>query len=810
MEEYGVVLNAKIDKFKSNMNKISNMMKDFSKEAKENFTTGVNLDVSEAEKEIKRLETYIEKTSKDIEFYQQKMAKGIDYSANLKKSNENLEKAKNELNALNKDLSTINTTPFGILGSTINNLKNTFIGIGTSIKSAFGKENLKTIEDYVNSVAKTELESKLLIQHLKGVKEEMEKSSGYKFKDDEEFLRVLKETNQEFKDMGKNSRSAGNGVSSMMTNGVKSLKRFALSLFGIQSIWRALSKATSTYMSQNKELQSKIQGVWNALGTLVGPIVEALANVFLKLVGYINVVTKALFNFDIIAKANANTLKKYREQMSKTVSGIDELTNINQNQNEGPQGLIKEEDLDLDPKIIKGLQDVSKWLKDNWDWLDKVLIAFGLVFGASAVAGWLNNIGKLLGVGGVAGGVGGTGLLGLASTLGWLAGMTALTIEIAIAYKYTKEWIDTSNNQEEATKQNTKLDKNIMNIIEDNKKMADSYKKGDVELNKYINSIETQIEQQAQTIRENQEWYDSLSPVEKVIESVTGNMYAHQKQTEEAGKEIDRLIDIYGQYYAQGKLTNKQVAYYNELLKYQNGEYRDSGVVLDSNASKYIYLTSQIQDTAKERQKDLDIIKQQDGAYGALGNAMDTLSYRNFDTLRGRIVNNKEALQVFGITVDDARRKLQDLTNGHWKASFTLEVYAQINAEALRRAVERVKQSSSSASGSVMGSMTNAFTEEVERLLRMLSGLGSYKIGTDLVKSDGLAYIHAGEQIVPAKAVSGGWTGGSNEETNDLLRTLIDTLEQKQFSASIGQDEVGRASVNYIRNQNRIMGGSVI
>ena len=760
-EKLSVTISAKIDGFKSSMDKVSNMMKEFGREAKENFNTGINIDVDKTKEEIKRLEDFIERTSKDIEYYQEKISKGFDYSSQLIKSNKNLEEAQKTLNNLKKDVEVVDTKPMGILGNIMQNLKNTFTNVGRSIKASFSGEAKEDIEIINKSLQET----------------------------------------------GKAGKSAGNGLTSMFGNGIKSLKRFALSLFGIQSIWRVLSKATSTYMSQNKELTSKIQGVWNALGTLVGPIVEALANVFLKLIGYLNVVTKSLFNFDIIAKANANTLKKYREQI-KAVSGLDELTNLNQD-NQGPQGLIDEDAMNLDPKIVKGLQDISEWLKDNWDWLDKVLIAFGLVFGASAVAGWLKNIGSLLGIAGT-NGVGGAGLMGLASTLGWLAGLTALTVEIAIIYTYGKEAYETDKNEIGAIEDNEKLDDGILEIIKDNNKKAKTYKQNNTELNKYINSIQNEIKSNAQVIRDNQEWWNGLDAVQKVTATLTGKLSAKEQESKKAGERIKELTAIYGEYYARGQLTTQQIAFYNELLEYQNKKVEDNGTVIDKLGDKYGDLTDNIDKTAEARKDDIEIVKQEEGAYASLGSAMGRLNYVDFSTLQNKIDYQKQKLAEFGITADEAKQKLQQLTSGNWVATLSFEVYAKINAEALKKAVERVKQSSAGASGSVMGFMTNAFTEELEKLLRMLSGIGSYKIGTDLVKSDGLAYIHAGEQIVPADAVKGGWSGGNSQETNNLLRELIEVVYEEEFSANISPDDVGKASVNYIRNQNRIRGGSVI
>lgn len=810
-EKYGVELQLITDKFNSNFNKIKNMMKEFSIEAKKNFTTGVNIDTDRTEKELDTLERKIkesvEVSKKQLEelnnakvdlseLYNKRdsgLFKGVargelenniiskqsqisNLNRQLEISNQTVRNYTSAYRELNGDLERTETK-MGILGTVVGNLKRTFQDISSYIKAGFGKDTKQQIEDI----------------------------------------------NNELNNTGKAGRSAGNGISSMMSNGVKSLKRFALSLFGIQSIWRILSRASSAYLQQNTELASKMQAVWNGLGTLIGPVIDYLADIFLKLIGYINVMTKALFNFDFVAKTNANTLKNYQKQAQKTskaLAGIDELNNISQQTSEdtGPKGLI--EIPELNEGLVKKLQDLSKWLKDNWDWLQKVAEALALAFGAVAIANWVSNIGKLLGFAGV-GGAGGSGLLGLASTLGWIAGLGILAVEIVITYKYIKDLIDTTNDQKDAIEQNDKLDDSITDIVKDQSKETKGYKKGSAELNKYIRSLQEEIESNAKVIEDNKKWYDGLDTAGKIIASVTGVLAKKEQASKKASERIEELTAVYGEYYSAGQLTNKQIAYYNELLKYQDKKVRETVSSVFSLAEKYDGLSGSIYNTSVQNQNNNDIVKQQVGAYSGLGSAISNLSradipeYINalnneknaLGALSGSIINSRNDLSNYGWSIDDVKRRLQELTNSSWYANLDIEIKTTINTEALRRAVERVKQSSSGATGSVMGFMSTSFQQELEKLLRSIRG---YKIGTDLVKSDGLAYIHAGEQIVPAKAVSGGWTGASNEDTNNLLRQLIEVVYEKDFNATISSDDIGKASVNYIRNQNRLRGGSVI
>ena len=99
--------------------------------------------------------------------------------------------------------------------------------------------------------------------------------------------------------------------------GIKSLKRFALSLFSVGSIFAGVSKASSAYLSQNEELAKKLQSVWIGLGSFLEPAINAISNVMLKGLGYLNEFIKALTGVDYIAKANAKALEKQTKAQAK-------------------------------------------------------------------------------------------------------------------------------------------------------------------------------------------------------------------------------------------------------------------------------------------------------------------------------------------------------------------------------------------------------------------------------------------------------------------------------------------------------------
>ena len=50
------------------------------------------------------------------------------------------------------------------------------------------------------------------------------------------------------------------------------MKRFALSLFSIRSIWALVSKASSAYLAQDTELADKLQSVWARIAVQCLPL----------------------------------------------------------------------------------------------------------------------------------------------------------------------------------------------------------------------------------------------------------------------------------------------------------------------------------------------------------------------------------------------------------------------------------------------------------------------------------------------------------------------------------------------------------
>ena len=243
----------------------------------------------------------------------------------------------------------------------------------------------------------------------------------------------LKESMQ---DVGNEADKTTTKISKGFKKGTTTLKRFALSLFGIHSMYRLASRASSAWLSQDTELAQKLQNVWIGLGALVSPVIEKISDLMLKALGYLNEFVKALSGgrIDFIAKANAKAIErqtKAQKELNRQTYDFDEIRK-QQEQNAGVSSGISSGGIsipELDNRLVKKLQDLAKWLRENQELVKGLAIAFGVAFGAYKIASLLSNIGKLIGVASA-----GTGLAGLGAILGTLSQIGVIAIGVSLLY----------------------------------------------------------------------------------------------------------------------------------------------------------------------------------------------------------------------------------------------------------------------------------------------------------------------------------------------------------------------------------------
>lgn len=330
----------------------------------------------------------------------------------------------------------------------------------------------------------------------------------------------------------------------------KSLKRTALALFGVQSVMSVVSKASSTYLSHNQTAQEKINALWVALGNLIGPIIEKIADGILKLVGYLNVFVQTLSNGKIdLTKnmnANANATKKARKEQEKYNASFDEMNTLGSNNTStesSTNGFVMP---GLNTKIVETLKNMAHWLQENWNWLSKVGIALAAVFGVAKISKVIKNIGSLLGVAGK-----GTGLLGLGAILKTIGTIGVVAIGVDLVYKAL-----TGRDLIQDLKEITTGFIDLREAQKQNKEMTEEVHK------KTIDAIDSRNEEIKTLEKGSQEVANYAANLISLIESKSKDM----TKSKEAREEVLKAIEAYKKLYDENKLTDRQIQIFNQDL----------------------------------------------------------------------------------------------------------------------------------------------------------------------------------------------------------------------------------------------------
>lgn len=166
-----------------------------------------------------------------------------------------------------------------------------------------------------------------------------------------------------FKTILAGSKNLGKGFTNTFDNGIKSIKKFALSLLSVRTAFSMISKAMQSYLSYDTQLSDSIQNCWNVLGSLLAPILEYVVTLFSKAVSYINAFVQALTGINLVARANKKAIDsqaKSTKKLSEAQSSLDEFHTINDDTGSGD---------DKKPITVEPV-DMSK-LDFLFDWIEK-------------------------------------------------------------------------------------------------------------------------------------------------------------------------------------------------------------------------------------------------------------------------------------------------------------------------------------------------------------------------------------------------------------------------------------------------------
>lgn len=413
------------------------------------------------------------------------------------------------------------------VNSSINKLKNELKNIDVDEDT----ESFKLWAEYLNDAEK---EAQQLKNQIKGVGEESKK------------------TTNESKKMG--------DVSTWFEKARKSALRFTIGLFGIRSAWSIVTRASSANMSQNEDTANKVASIWTYLGNIFGPVIEKIVSWLQYGIAYINVFVKALTGVDFLAKSIQKTTKATNKELKKTVSSMDEIVNLDLDRGGADTGagtanaLQDIADLQLDPRIVKFLQDVAGGLKTVWDYAktawDFLSEHFGKV-GAGVIVG---GLALLIGSGLAANPV---GLLGVASILALIDTITFVNI-----IKQTDDLKKSVDNMtQKGVENNDKYTESLENIGD---------KLGNLSSDQMLKYLQTQE--------------PLIEGTEDMINSLDREYSWYEKLTGIYDDNMDLLKSYNNEQNAQSKAMQKVIDYYtkeNEKLDKNSIKYQENNKIIE-------------------------------------------------------------------------------------------------------------------------------------------------------------------------------------------------------------------------------------
>lgn len=819
-KEYGVELNLVIDKFKSKMQEAQQILNTAVDEFKTGFKLDIDVDYAKLDEMIAKLKSLvpdvnididkdgkIEIAKRDIGNLRTAIANMTDQSkAEFQQLLTNIQKMSEEVNK--------GSSVFGQLGSsakqTLSNLKGMFGELKDRIAQALNPKNMAS--NFVNKL--------------------------------KEIGNEAKENSKKFIYLRNNIKKFGSDMNKSLSRGISSLKRFALSLFGIQSAYRMVSKAASAYLSYDQELSKSIQNTWAGLGSLLAPVLETLVSLFQKFLAYANAVAKALTGIDFVARANAKAMQnagKSAKSASQAMAGFDELQNLDKSSGGGEVSQI--EMPDIDTSGIDGIVEKIKSLFEAGDYE-----SIGVLIG-NKITEALNNIPwseiqvTALNVGtNIA-----SFLNGSISGTNWETMGNTIAQGINTAINFAYGFITTFNWSEFGTAIGTYLSTSFNNI--DWAKLAETISGGisgmlDVIINALQNIDWVQVATSIETFFSNIDWGGIVSRVFELIGSALGS-----------------VILLFGTWIYDAWISiSDYFSYWIEEAEKTGGDIWDGILAGIVNAFVGIgnWLKENVIDPFINAFKELfgihspSTVMAEIGGFlidglkegiGDIWNKVKTL-FDNFAQSLGNFFsglweNVKKGAQQGWEGIKNVFSKVgtffKDTFSRAWQG--VKDVFSK-GGKIFSGIKEGIEKTFKSVVNTLIDGINKVVAKPFQAINNMLNKIRNtdilgvkpfkglwkqnpigipkipkLKVGTDDVLSEGLAYLHKGEKVVPADVVRGGYTGESNvnsEETNSLLRQLVNLVENKDYTPYITVDDIGRASVKYIKKKSRIEGEAII
>lgn len=566
------------------------------------------------------------------------------------------------------------------------------------------------------------------------------------------------------KDVSNSTKSLDFGKT--FTKGISSIKKFALSLLSVSTAFSVVSRAAQSYLSFDTQLSDSIQNSWNVLGSLLAPALEMIASLFAKCTSYVAAFVKTLTGIDLVAKANSKALDKQSksaQNVSHSLSNLDEINNIGGSSSGGSGDTtttITTEPVDssvFDPlfskieEIKQVLTTIFEPIKASWDQYGTALI--------TSIQNAFTSIGEL------SASVfssfmevwtNGTGEEIVSNFL--VLWTTFFDLVSAVANAINTAWQNGNNG--------TAIFQGISNIFKDIQKFVISI--GDT-LTKWVLSEDFQT---------------MLNGVFGVIKDLVGYV-------EDFADWILKMYDTYLKPVIEEQVLPAITSIIQALLDIWNG------------AVKPVV----------------------DWVVDIIGTTLEPVIQGLCDFIGGIVTVVKGIANfISGVFTGDWKKAwngIKDIFSGIWN-SISAIIKTPINTilssvefcvNKLIEGFNFVKQSLNKLSFDIpdwvpiVGGQKWGFNLQMSEPVT----LPRLNTGTGYVPEDMTAVLHKGEAVIPKKFNDKEYFGSNdNEETNDLLRQLIDLIDSKNLNFSISRDEIGQSSVDFINEKKRLTGRSPV
>ncbi len=572
-------------------------------------------------------------------------------------------------------------------------------------------------------------------------------------------------------------------IASSMKDAVKSAKLFTMALIGARSVYFAIRKSMTTYLSQNEELQNKLNACYYAIGSLFAPALEWIVNLFVKLIGYVNVFLRALglagINMSNFGKSTASTASSAKE-MKKSLGGFDELNNIGSDTSSGGTGGTGGidnpfENQDLDTGWVEKIKAFGEWCKEN------IALIAGLILGVAAaiiavkagcdaiqalgiglvVGGIVIAIVKLIeylkdpsweNFGGIIKGIG-IAIVGVGVIIGSVPVIIAGVITLIAGY-LIEHWDTIKAFLENISSGISDLIANISSWLTSNFGIFGSL----------VNIL-------VQTV---------LGTVQGLVDGVTtflDNLFSGVK------KILDGIIQIcQGDF--KGGLDNIITGIIQIIAGAVVGIAQIIAGFLTSALSSIVNFCT---DTWSRIQSLWNYISS--GIVSFFSGVWNGIS-----SFFSKVINGFGSF--WSNMAEKAKTWVKNIIN-KYIISPVNKLISWIND----------KLHFSYSGLTVLGKQV---IPSMNVQLAHLNTLPQLNVGTGYVPNDMVAQLHKGEAVIPKRFNEREYFANGNDETNTLLEKLINRVDNLELNPYITVKDIGKASVKYINQQSRIMGNNVI